>query len=140
MTATHLRIWKQIEDTRGGAGGITHTNGGESFSPEPLEEGGQGRNRVFGGGGTNLDLSESAIAAVDRYKESAGPGAAALACRIPPLTRQRVRDSGSTSSQSGGISILDFRVTTLSPQEVIFVHSTPSFRRSLLRVSLQPRP
>lgn len=78
--------------------------------------------RVFGGGGTNLDLSESAIAAVDRYKESAGPGAAALACRIPPLSRQRVRDSGSTSSQSGGISILDFRVTTLSPQEVIFVH------------------
>lgn len=63
------------------------------------------------GGGTNLDLSESAVAAVDGCKESAGPpGAAAAATRMPPLKLLCNRE----------ISILDFRVTTLSPQEVTF--------------------
>lgn len=71
--------------------------------------------QVFVGGGTNLDLSESAIAAVDRYKESAGPRAAAAASQIPLLTWQ---ESATTAPVHTAVPVN----TTLSPQEVIFVH------------------
>lgn len=84
----HVHISKQTQDTErvgvGGEGGpLQHINGGESFDPEPLEEGGESEQmkpcQLFAGGGTHRDLF--------RRSQSTDPRAAATAASAAAVRR-----------------------------------------------------
>lgn len=73
--------------------------------------------QVFVGGGTNLDLWVSALSIVDHNKESGGP-------RGPPRSLVGYHCWPSKSApqrRSSQISILDYKLTNLSPQDIVFV-------------------
>lgn len=81
--------------------------------------------QVFVGGGTNLDLSVSAVSIVERNKEPAGPGATADAYQIPLPARQESITGTPVHLKfisNREITIPDNEVTNVSRQEVIFVH------------------